>query len=116
MVVQWLLLFDTIQYHDEKESFMTLALSSTGSRLLQYFIEVVCATTLLQWQYICLKHALTLIKHRHGNFVVTKLIQESPAEVQRGWYFHTCISCACRQPGTFHELVLDHRAADVGIL
>ena len=78
MVVQRLLLFDAIHRNDEEDAFMALALSSAGSRSLQDLIEAVSATTLLQWQRVCLEHALTLSKHRHGNFVVAKLIQESP--------------------------------------
>ena len=78
MVVQRLLLFGALHRNDEEDAFMTLALSSAGSRLLQDLIEAVSATTLLQWQRVCLEHALALTKHRHGNFVVAKLIQESP--------------------------------------
>ena len=78
MVVLRLLLFDALHRNDEEDAFMILALSSAGSRLLQDLIEAVSATMLLQWQCACLEHALTLTKHRHGNFVVAKLIQESP--------------------------------------
>ena len=78
MVVQRLFLFDAIHRNDEEEAFMTLELSSAGSRLLQDLIKAVSATTLLQWQRACLEHALTLTKHRYGNFVVEKFIQESP--------------------------------------
>ena len=78
MVVQRLLIFDVLHCNNEEDAFMTLALSSSGSRLLQDLIEVVSASTLLQWQRVCLEHALALTKHLHGNFVVAKLIQESP--------------------------------------
>ena len=78
MVVHRLLIFDGIHCNDEEDAFMTLALSSAGSRLLQDLIGAASATTLLQWQRACLKHALILTKHRHGNFVVAKLIKESP--------------------------------------
>ena len=78
MVAQRLSLFDAIHRNDEEDAFITLAFSSHGSRLLQDRIEVVSATTLLQWQRVCLEHALILAKHRNGTFVVSKLIQESP--------------------------------------
>ena len=78
MVVQRLLPFDAFHRNDVEDAFMTLALSSAGSRLLQDLIEAVSATTLLQWQRVCLEYAIPLTKHRHGNFVVAKLIQESP--------------------------------------
>ena len=78
MVAQRLLRFDTIHHIDEEDAFMTLAFRSDGSRLLQNRIDTVSTTTLLQWQRVCLEHALILTKHRHGTFVVSKLIQESP--------------------------------------
>jgi hypothetical protein len=78
MVARWPLSFDAINRDNEEDAFMTLAFRSDGSRLLQDRIEAVSATTLLQWQRVCLEHALILTKHRHGTFVVSKLIQESP--------------------------------------
>ena len=61
----------------EDDAFMKLALSSIGSRWLQTVMGDVPGTKLLQWQRICLQHALRLTEHRHGNFVVAKLVQVS---------------------------------------
>ena len=85
MVAQRLLLFDVIHRNDEEDAFMTLAFRSDGSRLLQDHIEVVSATTLLQWQRVCLEHALMLTKHRHGTFAVSKFIQESSPWFHAAW-------------------------------
>ena len=100
MVVQRLLVFDVLSRtsnknmstwqsfqfvrricncNSEYDTLMNLALSSVGSRLLQEVMADVSVMQLLQWQRICLQYALRLTEHRHGNFVVTKLIQVSPS-------------------------------------
>ena len=67
-----------IEFQIDADTFFDLALLAAGSRLLQDLIETASAVGLIALQRICLQHALFLTKHRHANFVVTKLIQESP--------------------------------------
>ena len=67
-----------IEFEIDADTFLGLALTPAGSRLLQELIETASTIGLAGLHRICLQHALLLSKHRHGNFVVTKLIQESP--------------------------------------
>ena len=66
-----------IEFEIDADTFLDLALAPAGSRLLQELTETASATGLAGLQRICLQHALLLTKHRHANFVVAKLIQES---------------------------------------
>ena len=66
-----------IEFEIDADTFLDLALAPAGSRLLQELIETASAIGLAWLQRICLQHAVFLTKHRHANFVVTKLIQES---------------------------------------
>ena len=67
----------TIQSDIDADTFMDLAVTAIGSRLLQDIIDTAHKSNLIRLQNICVEHAIFLAKHRHGNFVVSKLIQES---------------------------------------
>ena len=103
MVAQRLLLYDALLRAEERwhpvrlsigpdmnaNTFMDLALVADGSRLLQELIETT-PTGLKLLQRICLEHAVLLVRHHHANFVVTKLIQESPP-----WFcYRLCLAFA----------------------
>ena len=133
MVAQRLLLFDIISQpfndaafiwqsvqsgrcihncNSEDNAFMNLALSSIGSRLLQEIMGDVPAMQLLQWQRICLQHALRLTKHRHANFVVAKLIQVSPPWFCASLYValagHVCILARHQRGSRILERIMEH--------
>ena len=67
-----------IEFQIDADTFFDLAVTAAGSRLLQDLMETASAVGLIALQRMCLQDALFLTKHRHANFVVTKLIQESP--------------------------------------
>ena len=67
-----------IESEVDADTFLELAFASAGSRLLQELIGTASAIGLAALQPSCLQHVVLLTKHRHGNFVVTKLKHESP--------------------------------------
>ena len=101
-----------IEFEMDADTFIDLALAPAGSRLLQELIETASAVGLAGLQRICLQHALFLSKHCHANFVVAKLIQESPpwfcVELCRAFAGHVCELARHRCGSRVLERIIEH--------